>query len=194
MAEPDKVKSRRRFFWINFLRGFGFLALLIAVFIFFKKNINPDYITWLEPIYGHPPLVYLIYTLSEVFFGLITPEIFMIWALNQGDTLTYIHIIFWLTLITYGAGWLAFVVGRKSRNTRWYNYLREKFLGKYESYFQEYGGFLVIVAALTPVPYSAVCMLVGAADFSAKKFALYSLFRVARFASYSAIIWEANAI
>jgi len=194
MRKPVHYKNKRQFFWRNFLKGFGVLVLLIAAFIFFKKDVDPKYITWLEPVYSNPALVFLIFIFSEIVFGLIPPEVFMFWAVEQGGAITYIHIIFWFTVITYGAGWLAYFLGRRGSHTRWYRYLNRKYLGKYMESFQEYGGFLIIVAALTPVPYSGVCMLVGAAGFRAKDFFLYSLSRIGRFIVYSAVVWEANTI
>ena len=57
-----------------------------------------------------------------------------------------------------------------------------------------YGGFLVIVASLTPIPSTGVPMLVGLLKFPLKNYLLFSLFRFVRFAVYGFIIWEANII
>lgn len=194
MTKPIKYQSRRQFLWRNLLRGFGFLAILVALFIFFKKEVDVEYIAWLEPIYSRPLLMFLIYTASEVLFGIIPPEIFMMWALEKGDIYHYYLVIFLLMFISYGAGWLAFFVGRQGRHTSWYRFIKRRYFSKYEVYFQEFGGFLIIVAAVTPVPFAGVCMLVGAANYKTSRFLVYSLFRLARFIVYAAIIWEANTI
>jgi membrane protein DedA with SNARE-associated domain len=194
MTQDYKHRSRRQFLVQNLLRGFGILAVFIAVFIIFKKYVSLDFISWLEPIYSRPGLMFLIYTASEVFFGIIPPELFMVWGLTMYGANAYIKIVAALALISYAAGWFAFLVGRKSYESKWFRYLKRKYFRKYEFYLQEYGSFLVIVASVTPLPYSAVCMLVGSARYKANKFLLYSLFRLARYVVYAFIIYEANTI
>ena len=194
MPEQTKYHSKRHFLWRNLLRGFVFLVLIIAAYILFKNKGGMEYISWLEPIYGQPTLMFLIYTASEILFGIIPPELFMVWALNQGDIGTYASIIALLMFISYGAGWLAYYVGKRSRNSPWYRFLKRKYFSKYETYLQEFGSFLIIVASVTPLPYAAICMLVGAADYKVSKFGIYSLFRLLRFIVYASIIWEANTL
>jgi membrane protein DedA with SNARE-associated domain len=194
MPQPKNYKSKRHFLLQNLLRGLGFLALLIAAFIFFKKKVDVEYITWLEPIYSKPALMLLIYTASEILFGIIPPELFMVWGLAEGEWASYPAIIAMLMFISYGAGWLAFFVGRKSQESRWYRLIKRRYLTKYDYYLQEFGSFLIIVASLTPLPFAGVCMLVGSAGYKTRKFLVYSLFRWVRFIVYAFIIWEANTI
>lgn len=194
MAQEYKTRSKRQFLMRNLLRGFGILALFVAVFILFKKYVNLDFISWLEPVYSRPVLMFLIYTASEILFGIIPPELFFVWGLTEGDGNNYIQIIAALAIISYGAGWFAFYVGRRSHESRWFRFLKRKYFRKYEFYLQEYGSFLIIVASLTPVPYSATCMLVGSAGYKTNKFLLYSLFRIVRYVVYAFIIWEANTL
>lgn len=194
MSKQPKIRTKRSFFWSNLLKGLASLALLMLLFVAFKKTGGTKYIEWLEPIYSKPVLMFLIFTASELIIGLIPPEIFMIWGLNQGGLDTYIWIVALLALISYLAGWVAYFVGKRGHNTLWYRFLKRKYFSKYEIYFSEYGGFLVIVAAATPLPYSAVCMLVGATGFKKAKFFLYSLSRIARYVLYAFIVWEANTL
>lgn len=193
MSEEIKYKSRNQFFITNLLKGFAFLAILVLGFIFFKKNLDVDSISWLEPLYSRPKVMFLIYTASEMLFGIIPPEIFMIWGLNRGDVNTYIQILLALMFISYAAGWVAYFIGKRFRYTVWYRYLKRRYFRKYELYLQEYGAFLIIVASITPLPFSAICMLVGSVGYPPRKFALYSLFRLARFIVYAYIIWKANS-
>jgi membrane protein YqaA with SNARE-associated domain len=59
---------------------------------------------------------------------------------------------------------------------------------------QKYGVFLILVAAITPLPWSAISMLVGSLHYPSKKYLLWALARFIRFAVYAAIIWEANIV
>ena len=186
--------ERSSFLLKNLLTGFLILGLFIIAFILFKKFGGVDYLVWLEPLYSRPPLVLLIYSLSEIFFGIITPEIFMAWGLSVGDNLTYASIITLLMLISYGAGWLNYWAGRTFRRVPIVRLFLLKRMKTYTSYLNRFGGFLLIVASTTPLPYAAICLLVGSVNFSHRKFLLYTLTRLLRFAVYGYIVWGANKI
>lgn len=187
-------QSYARFFVQNLLKGLLYLAVLIGAFLLIKKFVHIDYDTWLSPINNRPFLVYLVYTISELLFGIIPPEIFMMWSLHLGSVASYIENILYLSLISYGAGLIGFWVGRFLNDTSFYNFIREKILGKYEKYLRRFGALVIILAAATPLPFSGISMLVGAAGYPIKKYVLYALVRFLRFAAYSFIIWEANTL
>jgi len=178
----------------NLVKGLLWLSLLIAGFFLFKKYVDVDYLSWLKPVYDSPTLVYTIYSLSELLFGIIPPEIFMMWGLRHNNLETYVLVVLTLSAISYLAGSLGFLIGRYLENTRFFKIFKRRVFGKYEKYLFSFGGFIVIVAALTPLPFSGVSMLVGSAEFPARKFLLFALFRFVRFLAYACIIWEVNML
>ena len=78
-------QSKTRFFIYNLARGLLFLTALIVLFLYAKKYLVNGYLDWLAPVYENPPIVFIIYTISEVVLGIIPPELFFIWALRTGD-------------------------------------------------------------------------------------------------------------
>ena len=188
------INDKSKFLLKNLLRGLLWLIIIVGGFIILSKKINPDYTKWLEPLYSSPSKVFTVFCLSELFFGLIPPEIFMLWALKQYDPSYYVLIIAILTFISYLAGAIGFGFGRYLNTTKAYRYLRKVKLKKYEDKLNKYGLYLIIVAAVTPIPYSAICMLVGSVGYPAKKFFIYSGFRIIRFAVYSYFVWEAGVL
>lgn len=189
--------SDREKFWFfvrNLGKGLLWLSLLIGGFILLKDRIDLNYLQWLSPIYEEPFLVYLIYSTSELFFGIIPPEIFMIWSLRLGKLASYALNVGALAVISYVAGVLGYLIGNYLNHTRLYDYLQKNLFGHYERYFQRFGGFLIVVAALTPLPFSGVSMLVGSVEFPAKKYLLFASARFIRFAAYSYIVWQANTL
>ena len=56
--------------------------------------------------------------------------------------------------------------------------------------FDQYGGYLVIVASVTPIPFSAVALLAGAGGLDKTKYLLNSLFRILRYFVYAYILWQ----
>ncbi|MGD1893798.1 MAG: hypothetical protein ACFB15_24790 [Cyclobacteriaceae bacterium] len=189
--------SDREKFWFfirNFGRGLLVLLLLIGSFVFLKDRIDVDYFTWLAPIYERPSVVYLIYSASELLFGIIPPEIYMIWSLRKEKLASNIINVVALALISYAAGVAGYLIGSYLSHTRFYTYFRKRVFGQYERYFHSFGAFLIIVAALTPLPFSGVSMLIGSVDFPTRKYLLFASARFIRFAAYSYVVWQAHML
>ena len=106
-----------------------------------------------------PVTVYVVYFISEIIIGIIPPEMFMMWSLEFTQGRSYILDVTLLAIISYIAGVATYIFGLYFHKTVLYRYLRRRYIGKLEVYFHQFGGFLLFVAAVTPVPYSGVCML-----------------------------------
>jgi membrane protein YqaA with SNARE-associated domain len=189
-----KSNNKSTFLIRNLLRGLVWLALIIGAFLFIKNKVDINYLAWLKPIYENTFIIFLIYFTSELVIGIIPPEIFMIWALRNGSIAEYMILILILAVISYLAGLAGYFFGRYLHTTLVYRFIRRKFLTKMERKLNIYGLYIIIVAALTPLPFSGVSMLVGSVKYPLRKYILYSLTRFIRFAVYSWFIWEANTI
>jgi membrane protein YqaA with SNARE-associated domain len=188
------AQERTRFLLRNLVRGFLWLAAIVILYILARKYLNFDFKEWLGPVYDNVTLIYIIFLTSEIVFGIIPPEIFMFWAARHEAIDIYIQNIIVLTFISYTAGIIGYFIGSYFNTTRLYRALKKNVFGKFEVHFNNYGGFLVVVAALTPIPFSGICMLVGAVKYNFRKFMWFSLFRFVRFIVYAIIIWEANVL
>lgn len=189
-----KLSDEHTFLLRNLLRGMFWLLIVLLLFLFIKKRINSELLVLLEPVLKNNLLVFVLYTLSEILFGIVPPEIFMIWALGQGTLYRYAVIVTLLAVFSYLAGISGFWFGKFLRNTRFFHHIVKKRLHRYEEKFELFGPYLILVAALTPLPFSAIAMMGGAAEFSFRKYLLFSSARFLRFAVYSGIIWEANLL
>lgn len=191
MAE---YKNKYSFFFRNLLKGLIWLSIIVIMFVFAKHHVNRDLLLQFEPVLSKTTLILIIFSLSEIIFGIIPPELFMIWALRTGKLSGYIGYVFLFAVISYLAGIVGYLFGRYLNTTRLYQYIRNRFLSKTEQLLQAYGLYLILVAALTPLPFSAVAMLVGAVKYPGRNYAYWSLSRFARFAVYGWVIWEANML
>ena len=188
-----KLSSRMQFLIKNGLKGIGWLLVLLAIYFLFKEIVvsrNPD--AWVEKFYAKPQIIYLIYFASEFFFGIIPPELFMIWAINKADVPHYFLNLGFFAVVSYAMGYITFLIGRILYKRITFRYIRMKFLKESWTLLRKYGLFLIIIAALTPVPWSAVCLLVGSAGYPSKKYLKYGLFRLVRFAVYGYIIYQTH--
>ncbi|MBN2480211.1 MAG: VTT domain-containing protein [Bacteroidales bacterium] len=187
-------RSKYTFFFRNLLKGFIWLAFIIALFVFAKHNIDKELLLRFEPFLSETVLIIMVFVVSEIVFGIIPPELFMLWALRTGQLSGYIGYVALFAILSYMAGILGYLFGRYLNTTRLYQYLRKRFLSRTEMLLQVYGLYLILVAAITPVPFSAVAMLVGAVKYPGKNYAWWSLSRFIRFTVYAWIIWEANML
>jgi membrane protein DedA with SNARE-associated domain len=195
MVKDQERQDRYRFLVKNTARGFIYFLVIIGLFLFFKHYTNINFRSILGPVMDNEYLMYLIWTGSELLFDLIPPEVFMIWATQRfPDVWDYVGAIAILAVISYGAAYVAFYAGKHLHGGRLHRYVNRKLIPKYDHYIQRFGAFFVIVAAVSPFPYSAISLLVGAADYSTKKYLIFGSTRFIRFAVYSWILWETNQL
>ncbi len=187
----EQKRVRNRFFWKNLLRGWLWLGLILGFFLFLEW-MEFDYYAVLQPFYDRPFLLYLIYSLSEIFFGILPPELFMIWARGSGVLSAYVPEVSLLAVISYIAGVIGYLAGRWFGSTSFFRNLKEQRAARVVPLLERYGLFLVIIAALTPVPFSATCMVAGMVRLPFRRFLLYAATRFFRFAFYGWIVWHAT--
>ncbi len=188
-----EISPRVKFLISNGFKGIIWLAVLLVGYYLFDKLViskNPE--LWLERFYSQPGIIYLIYFGSELFFGIIPPELFMIWAYNKSDIPHYILIVTFFAAVSYALGYINFLFGQFLYKRVIFRYLRKRFFSETLPQLKKYGLFLIIVAAMTPVPWAAVCLMVGSAGYPAKRFLLYALFRILRFFVYGYIVFQTH--
>ncbi|MDD4754908.1 MAG: hypothetical protein PHG29_02410 [Prolixibacteraceae bacterium] len=190
-----RFSSRMQFLIKNGFRGFVWLLVLLTAYFFFEEIVisrNPD--NWVEKFYAKPEIIYLIYIGSEFFFGIFPPELFMIWAVRKANPANYFIILSFFAVVSYGLGYVTFLIGRFIYKRVAFRYIRIKFLKRSWPQLKKYGIFLIIVAALTPIPWSATCLLVGSAGYPSLRFLKYAVVRLLRFAIYGYIIFQTHQI
>ncbi len=188
-----ELSPRIKFLLTNGLKGIAWLVILLGGFFLFEYFVisrNPE--LWLDRFYANPNVIYLIYIGSEFFFGIIPPELFMIWAFNKADVIHYILNIGFFAVVSYALGYVNFLIGKFLYNRVSFRYYRKKIFKDTWPQLRKYGLFLIIVAAITPLPWSAVCLLVGSADYPNRKFLLYALARILRFIVYGYIVYQSH--
>lgn len=193
-AGQNETQQRTTFFLKNLFRGLIWLTLIVGGYFYLENNYNFSLEGILGSFYERPTVIFSIFLGSEVIFGIIPPELFMIWSLRHEVLSLYIQNVVSLAIISYLAGIIGYFIGFKLSRTRLYRVIRKNYLGKFEKQFSRFGGFLVIVAALTPLPFSGICMLMGTVKYPFRRFLLIAMSRFIRFGVYAFIIWETNIL
>jgi membrane protein YqaA with SNARE-associated domain len=190
MQEQEETHSS--FLFRNLVKGLIWFAIIITAFILLEEYIQDNFRSHIDDIRANPAILYGIYTLSEIIFGIIPPELFMmIWILDDIDVTGFVINLSILTVISYGAGILGYYIGKNFSKTQFYQTrIREKYLKQYDKSLKKFGGFLVFVGAVTPVPFSATCMLAGSVNMDFRVFLLICISRVLRFSLYGWMVWS----
>ncbi|WP_421891801.1 YqaA family protein [Marinoscillum sp.] len=190
--QQREAMERTRFFLKNLFRGILWLAVIVGGYFYLKANYNFSLEGVLGPVYDKPAVIFGIFFASETIFGIIPPELFMIWSLRNEVLLQYVLNVAGLSALSYLAGVIGYYIGSHFSTTQLYRTLQKNYLAKFEKHVNKFGGFLVIVAALTPLPFAGICMLMGAVKYQYRRFLVISMTRFLRFMVYAIIIWEAN--
>jgi len=187
-------KKFLRFFFRNFLKGLIWLLIIIVIYIILKKYKIFDFENFLLPFYKKPFIIFFIFLISEVFIGIIPPELFMIWATHYNNFLLYFSIIILFSTISYFAGIIGYYTGKYLNSTIFFRYIKRRFLNKLDKYMHEFGMYIIILSAMTPLPFSGTSMLIGSSGYSFKRYLIFSLSRYVRFIIYSLFVWEATIL
>lgn len=191
MIEQEEEETRSGFLFKNLVRGLLWFAVIITAFILLEDYIQSNFQSKIDAIQDRPLIVFSIFFASEVIFGLVPPEFFMmVWILHKVELTQYVINLSVLTVISYGAGVIGFYIGKKFSKTPFYKKLHERYLFQYDRLLRRYGGYLVFVGAVTPVPFSAMCMLAGSVNLRFRDFLLICISRILRFAVYGWMVWS----
>ncbi|GLB49375.1 YqaA family protein [Neptunitalea lumnitzerae] len=162
-----------------------FIIALVCVH-YFVIDINDA----LEYATEHfPPLGVLgIFFASESILGLIPPEIFIAWSGKSEHPNLYLAA---LATLSYAGGIVSYVMGRSIANIpRVFNYL-EGSMAKHIKNMRKWGGLLIIVGAILPLPFAISSMAAGVIKFPFKKYLAFGLLRFVRFLVYGIAIFGA---
>jgi membrane protein YqaA with SNARE-associated domain len=189
--ETEEEESKSGFLIKNLVRGLIGFVVIITAFILLESYIEEHFLTHINTIQSNPFLFYGIFTLSEIIFGIIPPEFFMlVYVFNHVPLSEYVLNLSILTIISYFAGVLGFYIGKNFSKTAAFAKIELKYLSRYGRQIRRFGGYLVFVGAVTPIPFSATCMLAGSVNFSFKTFLLICIARILRFAVYGWMVWS----
>ena len=179
-----------KFFTKNLVQGIIWFTIILGILWLGAKYLPDDVKAMMEPLQERPFLVYSIFFASEVFFGIIPPEIFMVWALNRG-IIHYIEVIFLLTILSYSGGIIAFYIGKFFSDTRLFRKIKSgEAFQKYSYTYRKYGGILILIAAITPVPFALISMISGSLSYRFRIYIRFAAFRILRFVVYGYFVWE----
>ena len=167
-------------------------ALLpISIFIIALWLINKFFIDFNDLFTSistfNPLIILAVFFASESLLGLIPPEIFIAWA---GNTEMPVFSLTILAVLSYVGGIISFFIGKAISNMpSVYNYLEVK-MDKHVKMIRKWGGFLIVVGALLPIPFAITSIAAGLIHYKFKNYLLFGLLRFVRFYLYALVIFN----
>ncbi|MCL7752207.1 VTT domain-containing protein [Polaribacter sp. Z022] len=176
------------FIWESLKKAFvPIVTVVIGLFLInrYVYNINEG-LESITETFSRPGIFSFFFT-SETLLGLIPPEIFIAWTKKTTEPILNLSI---LATLSYCGGLVSYFIGKTALKIETVkNYLEVK-MAKHLKNSKKWGGFLILVGALLPVPFSISCTAAGMIKYPFKNVVLFGLFRFARFAIYAWAIFK----
>ncbi|MGB2128031.1 MAG: short-chain dehydrogenase [Flavicella sp.] len=172
----------------NLLKLAGVLAAFAFVIVLMER-----YLISINDLFGlivahvNYWFVFLVFTISESFLGILPPDLFIVWSKELS---IQIGVNAWLLVgllssLSYFGGLISYFIGYKIMSISSVHKWALTSYGDLFSNLKKWGGFFVVISALLPVPFSVVLLICGATSYPFKWVVYLSLFRFLRFFSYA---------
>jgi membrane protein YqaA with SNARE-associated domain len=155
-------------------------ALILTPFILAGKYLI-DFKAIFNYITDHVPdlMVFVIFTISESFLGMIPPDLFVIWSGKFHSPMMFLTLF---GVLSYLGGMLSYLIGYGLTKTKRVKALSERVLNKYISMVRKWGGAFIIISALFPLsPFSMVVIAVSLFKYPFRLYLLFGISRIVRF-------------
>ncbi|MGA8855416.1 MAG: VTT domain-containing protein [Christiangramia sp.] len=128
-----------------------------------------------------------IFFLSESLLGLVPPELFIAWSGKSVSPILYLTL---LATASYLGGIVSYWIGVAITKIPSVHEAMEFKMAKHIKNTRKWGGFLIIVGALLPIPFAMTSIAAGIIKFPFSTYLIFGLLRYARFYLYALVIFE----
>ena len=183
-----KRTGRYKFVGKNLLRLLLVItAFAVAVWLFTTYVLDLSQLE--EMIFSRLPnwLIFLTLFLSECFTGILPPDMFILWAK------TFEHpylIVFVLALSSYIGGIVSWFIGTQIHRLKKVKLWVDFKFSEQVKLFKRYGGLVIFISALTPLPFSPVSVVAGMVDYPFRLYWIVALSRFLRFFLYAYVFYQ----
>ncbi|MCL3780911.1 short-chain dehydrogenase [Prolixibacteraceae bacterium JC049] len=129
----------------------------------------------------------LFFYISESILGLVPPELFIAWVKTLDAPIRFLSI---LALLSYLGGCTSYLIGYLLMRIPKLQQRTTNKLKQHLTHIRKWGGFLIVVGALLPVPFSMVSIAAGMIGYRLRSYLLFGLFRFLRFYLFAIAIFN----
>ena len=131
--------------------------------------------------------VLAIFFLSESLLGLVPPELFIAWAGKSASPFLFLSL---LATASYLGGIVSYFIGVGITKIPSVHEAMEFKMAKHIKNTRKWGGFLIIVGALLPIPFAMTSIAAGIIRFPFSSYLIFGLLRFVRFYLYALVIFK----
>jgi membrane protein YqaA with SNARE-associated domain len=189
MHQYYKYTGFYSFIWQNTKKALIPLTIIVGILLYVNykvMNIN-DMLLHVTKNFSDFS-IFTLFFISESILGLLPPDIFIAWTKSTESPLLYLSI---LAVLSYLGGVFSYYKGRTLLLVPKINNYLEGRMTKHIKNMQKWGGFLIAVGALLPLPFAIACLAAGMIKFPQKQFFIFASLRVFRFVIYGYLIYTA---
>ncbi len=162
------------------------IAIIVGIVLLLNHFFNLSQIIE-DYIFSHDtPGVLTLFLISETVLGWIPPDLFIMWSDKFNAPLLWLTI---LGTISYVGGMNAYFIGKIAlkfpRFRRWLENRNAVFFER----IRKWGGIIIILAALFPLPFATTTLAAGMVKYPLKQTLIFGLTRYIRFYLYGAMIF-----
>ncbi|TDN89318.1 membrane protein YqaA with SNARE-associated domain [Salegentibacter sp. 24] len=128
-----------------------------------------------------------VFFVSESLLGLVPPELFIAWSGKSASPILYLSL---LALASYFGGVVSYFIGRWMTKIPAVHEAIEVKMAQHIKNTRKWGGFLIIVGALLPIPFAMTSIAAGIIKFPFPSYLMFGLLRFIRFYLYALVIFE----
>lgn len=134
-----------------------------------------------------PAGILSVFLVSESLLGLVPPELFIAWSGKSATPILYLSL---LALASYIGGIVSYFIGKGITKIPAVHQQMEIKMAQHIKNTRKWGGFLIIVGALLPIPFAMTSIAAGIINFPFQSYLVFGLLRFVRFYLYAAVIFE----
>ena len=177
-----------RFIWSNTKKAILPLLIVIGVLLYINYKVISinEMMAYITQNFSDIS-IFSVFFISESFLGLLPPDIFIAWTKSTTSPLLYLSV---LAILSYLGGVIAYFMGRSLLLIPLINEYFEGKMSKHIKNMQKWGGFLIIVGALLPIPFSMTSIAAGLIHYKFSNYLLFGLLRFVRFYLYAVVIFN----
>lgn len=135
----------------------------------------------------NPLSILAVFFASESLLGLVPPEIFIAWASKTESPIFYLSM---LAILSYLGGVISYGIGKTIASFPRVNAYFNTKMAKHIKMIRRWGGFLIVVGALLPIPFAITSIAAGVIRYKFSNYLLFGLLRFVRFYLYAAVIFN----
>ena len=133
-----------------------------------------------------PAGIISVFFASESLLGLVPPELFIAWAGKSELPIFYLSL---LAAASYLGGVVSYFIGVGITKIPAVHKQMEVNLAAHIKNARKWGGFLIIVGALLPIPFAMSSIAAGIIRFPFMSYLMFGLLRFVRFYAYALVIF-----